>query len=74
MVFEKIRSIIATQLDIDPNSISMDSYFIDDLNADSLDVMEMVMEIEGAFDIEINEDSLMNIKQVSDVVEYFENM
>ncbi len=72
MVFEKIKEMIAAQLEIDPQKITMDSYFVDDLGADSLDVMELIMAFESEFNIEVNEESLENIKQVRDIVEYFE--
>ncbi len=72
MVFEKIKEMIAEQLEIDPQKITMDSYFVDDLGADSLDVMELIMAFESEFNIEVNEESLENIKQVRDIVEYFE--
>ncbi|NLW70818.1 MAG: acyl carrier protein [Eubacteriaceae bacterium] len=72
MIFEQVRSIICKQLDLAEEEVTMDSYFIDDLGADSLDVMEMIMEFEGMFDIEVDEESLGNIKQVKDVVAYFE--
>jgi acyl carrier protein len=72
MIFEKVRDMIASQLEIEPDTITMDSYFVDDLGADSLDVMELIMAFESEFDVEVSEDSLENIKQVKDIVEYFE--
>ena len=72
MVFEKIKDMIAAQLEIDPEKITMESYFVDDLGADSLDVMELIMAFESEFDMEVNEESLETIKQVKDIVEYFE--
>ncbi len=72
MVFEKVKEMIAAQLEIDAQKITMDSYFVDDLGADSLDVMELIMAFESEFNIEVNEESLENIKQVRDIVEYFE--
>ena len=51
----------------------MESYFIEDLGADSLDVMEMIMEFENEFDIEVDEETLSGVKQVKDVVKYFED-
>ncbi|MFA0816351.1 MAG: acyl carrier protein [Anaerofustis sp.] len=72
MVFEKIKAMIAAQLEIDPEKITMESYFVDDLGADSLDVMELIMAFESEFDMEVSEESLENIKQVKDIVEYFE--
>lgn len=72
MVFEKVKEMIAAQLEIEPQKITMDAYFVDDLGADSLDVMELIMAFESEFNIEVNEESLENIKQVRDIVEYFE--
>ena len=73
MVFEKVRDMIASQMEIDADTITMESYFVDDLGADSLDVMELIMAFESEFDVEVGEESLETIKQVKDIVEYFEN-
>lgn len=73
MVFEKIKKLIVSQLEVDEEKVTMDTYFVDDLGADSLDVMELIMAFENEFDIEVDEDSLEKIKQVKDVVEYFES-
>ncbi len=73
MVFEKVRDMIASQMEIDADTITMESYFVDDLGADSLDVMELIMAFESEFDVEVSEESLETIKQVKDIVEYFEN-
>lgn len=70
MVFEKIKKIIADQLGADADEITMDSTFIEDLGADSLDVVELVMAMEDEFDMEIDEDEAENISTVGDVVEY----
>ena len=72
MIFEQVRAIVCKQLDIPEDQVTMDSYFVDDLSCDSLDLMEMIMEFENIYDIEVDEDSLANIKQVMDVVAYFE--
>ena len=53
MVFEKVSQIIANQLDLDPSEITMDSHLIKDLRADSLDIVELVMDMEQEFDVEI---------------------
>lgn len=70
MVFEKVKSIIAEQLGLDENTINMDSLFMDDLGADSLDVVELIMALEEAFDIEIPDEDAEKIVKVGDVVEY----
>ncbi len=72
MVFDKVKAIIVDQLGLEPDQVTMDSYFIDDLGADSIDVMEMIMAFETEFGAEVSEDNLENIKQVKDVVSYFE--
>lgn len=70
MVFEKIKNIVAEQLGVDADEITMDSTFVEDLGADSLDVVELVMAMEDEFDMEIDEDQAENISTVGDVVEY----
>ena len=69
MEFEKIQSIIADVLNMEPDEITMDSAFVDDLGADSLDVVQIVMGIEEAFDITIPDDAAENIVTVADAVE-----
>ena len=68
MVFEKIKVLIADQFGIDEDKITMDTAFVGDLNADSLDIVEFIMAIEEEFDIEIDESEGDNIKTVGDVV------
>ena len=70
MDFEKVRAIIAKQLDIDPETITPSSSLIDDLHADSLDIVELVMDMEQEFDVEIPDEVLPNIKTVGAVVGY----
>lgn len=71
MVFEKIRALICEQFGIEnEDDISMNSSFVDDLNADSLDVVEFIMALEEEFDIQINDEDVENIKTVGDVVNY----
>ncbi|MBR6103072.1 MAG: acyl carrier protein [Ruminococcus sp.] len=72
MIFERICQIIAEQLDIDAEDIRMNSSIQDDLNADSLDVMEVAMAVGDEYDIEISEEELDKIKTVGDVVRYVE--
>lgn len=74
MYFEKVRQIIANQLDLDPASITMESGLIEDLRADSLDVVELVMDMEQEFDVEIPDEELPKVKTVGDIVRYLENM
>ncbi len=71
MVFEKLQQLIAEQLSVDPEDITMDTLLVEDLNADSIDVMELMMAAEETFGIEeAEENALMNLKTVGDVVGY----
>ena len=69
MEFEKIRAIISEVLNISEDYISLDSTFIDDLGADSLDVFQIIMGIEEEFDIEIPNEAAEKIVTVNDAVE-----
>ncbi|MFZ5975928.1 MAG: acyl carrier protein [Bacillota bacterium] len=70
MEFERIRRLIAAQLNIDEDSITMETDLVKDLKADSLDVVELIMEVESEFGIEIPDDDLPNVKTVGEIVEY----
>ncbi|MHC1750431.1 MAG: acyl carrier protein [Cellulosilyticaceae bacterium] len=70
MVFEKVREIISEQLNISEGDVTLDTSFIDDLNADSLDVFQIIMAIEEEFEIEISNDEVEHISTVGDVVTY----
>lgn len=70
MILEKVKSILAEELSIDPTEIKLESTFTEDLGIDSLDLVEMVMQLEEAFDITIDEAEGM--KTVQDVVNYIE--
>ena len=72
MIFEKIRDIVANQLGIDPESIKPESRLIEDLKADSLDVVELIMDLEQEFETEIPDTELPNIKSIGDIVKYLE--
>lgn len=72
MVFEKLKKIIAEQLDVDEDDITMESSFQEDLNADSLDVVELIMAIEDEFDLEIADEAAEKISKVKDAVEYIQ--
>ena len=73
MIFEKIKKLIAEQLDVEEDIIKETSSIQDDLGADSLDVVDLVMSIEDEFDVEIPEDQVENIKTVGDIVKYIED-
>lgn len=69
-MFEKIQEMLSEQLCLDADSITMDSSFKDDLDADSLDLYEMVMAFEDEYEIEIPTEDLEDIETVGDFVEY----
>lgn len=69
-VFEKVRGIIVEQLGVSETSVTMEASFIDDLGADSLDIVELVMALEEEFDIEIPDADAEKVSTVGDVVEY----
>ncbi|MFL0268241.1 acyl carrier protein [Candidatus Clostridium radicumherbarum] len=70
MIFEKVKDIIADQLGIDADEISMESSFMDDLGADSLDIVELIMALESEFDLEIPDEDAEKISTVANVVDY----
>lgn len=69
-MFEKIQNLISEQLGIDVGEITIEASFIDDLGADSLDVVELIMALETEFDLEIPDEDAEKIATVNDVVEY----
>ena len=69
-VFEKVKAVIVEQLGVSETAVEMEASFIDDLGADSLDIVELVMALEDEFDVEIPADDLADINTVNDVVEY----
>ena len=73
MVFDKIKDIIVEQLDVEEDAVTMEASITDDLGADSLDVVDLVMSIEERFDVEIPDEEVENIKTVGDIVKYIEN-
>ena len=73
MEFEKLKKIIAEVLNVDEEEITMDTTFVDDLGADSLDIFQIIMGLEGEFDIEIANEEAENIVTVADAVEQIKN-
>ena len=73
MQFEKIKAIIEDVLNVGPEEITMDTTFVDDLGADSLDIFQIIMGIEEAFDIEIENEDAEKIVTVGDAVEQIKN-
>ena len=72
-MLEKIKSIVADQLGVDEDQVTEDASFIDDLGADSLDTVELIMAFEEEFDIEIPDEDAQKIKTVKDVMDYIES-
>lgn len=72
MIFEKLQSILSIQFNVDKNDISFDTDFFKDLNADSLDIIDLVSTISGEFDLDFDENKISNFKTVGDVVKYIE--
>ncbi len=73
MVFEKIRAILADLLSIDEATIEMDSLIIDNLGADSLDLVDAIVTINDEFGVEIPDEEIENLRSVGDVVRYIES-
>jgi len=72
MVFEKVKGILAELLSIDENTITMDSLIIDNLGADSLDLVDAVVTLNDEFGVEIPDEEIENLRSVGDVVRYIE--
>ena len=72
MVFEKVRNMIATQLQVEPASITMESRLVEDLKADSANVMVMILEMETEFGMEVADEVILQLKTVGDIVDYIE--
>ena len=73
MEFEKLQEIIADVLNVNADEITMETKFVDDLGADSLDIFQIIMGMEEAFDIEIDNDDAEKIVTVGDAVEQIKN-
>lgn len=73
MIFEKVKKILSDQLMIDESEITLESNIVDDLGADSLDLVDMAMTVEDEFSIELPEEMLETVQTVKDVITYIEN-
>ena len=73
MVFEKVAQILAEQLDVDVDEIKLTTDMVDDLGADSLDIVDLVMTLEDEFDIEIPDEDVEGVRTVGDLVNYLQN-
>lgn len=72
-IFEQIKKILCDQLDLDDEQVTEDSEVIDDLGADSLDIVDLVMTLEEEFDTEIPDEDIENLRTVGDIVKYIED-
>ena len=73
MIFEKVKIIVSEQLGVDEDQITMDSNFLEDFGADSLELIDLIMALESEFDIEVPEEDIEEIETVSDVVSYIKS-
>ncbi len=74
MIFENVRDALAQQFEIDPETITMDTSLIDDLGADSLDVVELIMSLEDLFGVAISDDEAAQLTTVRRIVDYLEKL
>lgn len=72
MVLEKVKTILANQFDVDADTITAETNVMEDLGADSLDVVDMLMSLEDEFDVEIPDEEIEKMRTVADVVAYIE--
>lgn len=72
-IFEQVKKILCDQLDLEEEQVNEDSEVIDDLGADSLDIVDLVMTLEEEFDTEIPDEDIENLKTVGDIVKYIED-
>ena len=73
MIFDKVKEILVDQLDVEEEKVTMEASIVDDLGADSLDLVDLVMSREEEFDVEIPDEQVENIKTVGDIVKYIED-
>ncbi|MDL2294242.1 acyl carrier protein [Ruminococcaceae bacterium OttesenSCG-928-D13] len=72
MVFDRIKEILVDQLDLDEDKVTMEADIVEDLEADSLDVVDLVMSIEDEYGLEVPDDQIENFRTVGDIVRYIE--
>lgn len=73
MIFDRVKTIINEQLGVNEDEISMESNFLEDFGADSLELIDLIMALESEFDIEVPEEDIEEIETVGDVVSYLKN-
>ena len=74
MYFDKVREALAKQFELDPESITLDTNLIDDLGADSLDVVELIMSLEDEFGVTISDEDAAQLYTVGRIVDYLDNL
>ena len=74
MIFENVRDALAQQFEVDPESITMDTNLVDDLGADSLDVVELIMSLEDMYGISITDEDAAQLYTVQKIVDYLEKL
>jgi acyl carrier protein len=72
MVFEKVKAIIVSEMNVEADKVTMDTLLVDDLGADSLDAVELIMALEEEFGMEMEDSAAQNVKSVGDLVKYIE--
>ncbi|MFH5881561.1 MAG: acyl carrier protein [Candidatus Izemoplasmataceae bacterium] len=73
-MFEKIREVIVAELGVEADEVTLEASIIDDLGADSLDVVELIMALEDEFDIKVEDDQAQNMRTVQDILKYIEGL
>ena len=73
MVFDKVKELIADQLDVDAEKVVAEANIQDDLGADSLDIVDLIMAVEDEFEVKIEDEEVENLKTVGDIVNYIDN-
>ena len=74
MIFEKVQKALAEQFEVSPDTITLDTNLVDDLGADSLDVVELIMSIEDEFGVSISDEEAANLVTVQRIVDYVEKI
>ena len=72
MVFEKVKEMLCEQLDVEEDKVTPEASIVDDLGADSLDVVDLIMSLEEEFDVEVPDEDVEGMKTVGDIVKYIE--
>lgn len=74
MNFEKIRDLLANQFEVDPETITIETSLIDDLGADSLDVVEMIMALEDEYGVTVSDEEAVNLNTVRKIIDFLDNI